>query len=105
MHQAGTGIMEEGYKHVVSVVNYMDEHNNYQTPATDFLLNLELDLHDPSLVQEEKVWHYNGFECKWTIIDGELPGLGIYVFFKDEAAFRLVEEFVNDFHKQHPKVQ
>ncbi len=85
MHQAGEEIIVEGYKNVVTISNYMDENRVFQTPAKDFVLALDFELQEADSAPwgQSPVVHYKGFECKWTIQDGELQGAGIYVFFKD----------------------
>lgn len=86
MHQAGEEIIAKGYKNVVAISNYMDENKVFQTPAKDFILALDFEL---QMEDKTRSWgtspvvHYKGFECKWTIQDGELQGLGIFVFFKN----------------------
>lgn len=83
MHQAGKDIIAEGYTNVVIISNYMDENQVFQTPAKDLILALDFELQENSVSGKHPVVHYKGFECKWTIQDGELQGAGIYVFFKD----------------------
>lgn len=86
MHQAGEEIIEKGYENVVTISNYMDENNVFQTPSIFFIesLDFELEIQDKTRnCGTSPVVHYKGFECKWTIQDGELQGAGIYVFFKN----------------------
>lgn len=94
MHQAGEDIITEGYKSVVTISNYHDENRVFQTPSRDFLLALDFELQDEST--DTSVVHYKGFECKWTIQDGELPGAGIYVFFENETGANICR---HDFRK------
>ena len=86
MHQAGEEIIAGGYKNVVTISNYHDENKVFQTPAEDFILALDFELEMQDKTRNwgtSPVVHYKGFECKWTIQDGELRGAGIYVFFKN----------------------
>lgn len=89
MHQAGEDIIAEGYKNVVIISNYMDEHKVFQTPAKDFILALDFEMQGEDETLNwgtSPIVHYKGFECRWCIQDGELQGAGIYVFFKNETS-------------------
>lgn len=94
MHQAGEKIIAEGYENVVTISNYHDENQAFQMPAKDFILALDFELQckDETLNWgTSPIVHYKGFECKWTIQDGELQGAGIYVFFKNETGANICE--------------
>jgi len=92
MHQAGKRIVSEGYEHVVPISNYLDVDRVFQTPSKTFVEELDFVLQSDNISQEEKIFTYDGHECKWTIQDGELPGAGIYVFFKNPAGADLCKQ-------------
>lgn len=70
----------------------MDENNIFQTPSIFFIEALDFELcgnnDEPG---QSPIVHYKGFECKWTIQDGELQGAGIYVFFKNATGANICE--------------
>ncbi len=85
MHPAGNEMIARGYDQVVTISNYIDDiTNEYVNIAKEFILDLDFELIPDGLRHTNAIHHYKGYECMYCIQDGELPGLGIYVFFKTE---------------------
>jgi len=84
MHKAGNELIESGFEHVVEIRNRHKEKDN-------FLLDVDFELYSENSWMD-RLLHWRGCECKVTPIDGELPGMGIYVFFKSVVGATLCRQ-------------
>ncbi len=95
MHQRGEEIIASGFNHVVAITNYHDDDKVFQTPSRSFYISLDFELHESQIPPDERVWHWNEHECMLCLQDGELQGMGIYVFFNTpEGAAECRAEYV-----------
>lgn len=83
MHAAGNKIIAKGFDQVVTITNYHDEpDHNFINIAKKFIYEMDFKLQDPEMLHYQCEWTWHDYDCIYCIQDGELQGLGIYVFFK-----------------------
>lgn len=99
MHEGGKEIISAGFPHVVEITNYILETNGRPliNIAKSFILSLDFELQadDRPYWKQDNV--FQGHRCRYCIQDGDLPGLGIYVFFDTQEGKSAALHWAADF--------